>query len=364
MKPKKENSIQYVLYAVLLVFILYLAFQLAYCKAYVEVLISTGTIKHRDELFTILKTLGQKLTEAPFDFIWTDEFTFKYLRNSFFAWFIAVVAIENSKKNYIHGKEYGTARWGKLSDIKMLFSENIAKKEIKELGQRRNVIQRFFLRKKIVKHWNAEGNRIRKVLLKDAEIQEFKLRDDASKGVDISKYPKPKSKDEICAEVESIVNANIKREWKPVLYEEEYKKRIDDINSSPLYDNDAERQKQRDRAKKDFDEKCKSFYYDKDEELRIKAKYHNMDMLLTKTEKISFINQQSINMNTLIVGGSGTGKTRGYVMPNLLQAHSSYVFKNSFCFSHFNYLLMPCGLLLFSLLYLLYYLFSNKSIKI
>ena len=326
MKPKKETSIQYVLYAVLLVIVLFIAFHLAYCKAYVEVLLSTGTVSPQEELSIIFKTLGQKLKEEPFDFIWTDKYSFNYLLYGFLAWFLTVVAIENSKKNYIHGKEYGTARWGKLSDIKMLFSENIAKKEIRELGQRRNVIQRFFLRKKIVKHWTDEGNRIQKALLKDAEIQEFKLRDDASKGVDISNYPKPKSKDEISAEVASIVDANIKREWKPVLYEEEYKKRIDDINSSPLYDNDAERQKQRDRAKKDFDEKCKSFYYDKDEELRIKAKYHNMDMLLTKTEKISFINQQSINMNTLIVGGSGMGKTRGYVMPNLLQAHSSYVF--------------------------------------
>ena len=241
-------------------------------------------------------------------------------------WFIAVAAIENSKKNYIHGKEYGTARWGKLADIKMLFADNIAKKEIQDLAKRRSRIQRYFLKNKIINHWKNEGNRIKKLLIEDAEIRKFKLDDDAAKGVDISAYPKPKTKEEIELEVASIIDANIKKEWKPVLYEEEYKNRIRDIKSSPFYNSEEEKNKQKAIAKKEFNEKCNSFYNDKKEELRIKAKYHNMDMLLTKTEKISFINNQSINMNTLIVGGSGTGKTRGYVMPNLLQAHSSYVF--------------------------------------
>ena len=120
MKPKKESTIQYVLYAALLVVILYFAFHFAYCKAYTDVLISNGTINAKDEIRTIFKLLGQKLSSDPFGFIWTEEFTFNYLLYGFVGWLIVVAAIENSKKNYIHGKEYGTARWGKLSDIKML----------------------------------------------------------------------------------------------------------------------------------------------------------------------------------------------------------------------------------------------------
>ena len=73
MKPKKETSIQYILYAVLLVIVLFIAFHLAYCKAYVEVLLSTGTVSPQEELSIIFKTLGQKLKEEPFDFIWTDK---------------------------------------------------------------------------------------------------------------------------------------------------------------------------------------------------------------------------------------------------------------------------------------------------
>ena len=56
----------------------------------------------------------------------------------------------------------------------------------------------------------------------------------------------------------------------------------------------------------------------------IRKKYRDADMILTATERTSIYNFQ-INNNTLIIGGSGSGKTRSYVMPNILQAHSSYV---------------------------------------
>ena len=226
MKPKKESSIQYILYAALLLVILYFAFHYAYCKAYTGVLISNGTVNAKDEMSTILKLLCQKLTSDPFGLVWTEEFTFNYLLYGLVGWFIAVAAIENSKKNYIHGKEYGTARWGKLADIKMLFADNIAKKEIQDLAKRRSRIQRYFLKNKIINHWKNEGNRIKKLLIEDAEIRKFKLDDDAAKGVDISAYPKPKTKEGIELEVASIIDANIKKEWKPVLYEEEYKNRM------------------------------------------------------------------------------------------------------------------------------------------
>ena len=56
----------------------------------------------------------------------------------------------------------------------------------------------------------------------------------------------------------------------------------------------------------------------------IKAKYEDADMLLTKTERICMYNYE-LNNNTLIVGGAGSGKTRGYVLPNILQANASYI---------------------------------------
>jgi len=58
--------------------------------------------------------------------------------------------------------------------------------------------------------------------------------------------------------------------------------------------------------------------------LAAKKKYSDSDILLTKTEKVCMYNRE-INNNVLIIGGSGSGKTRSYVLPNILQAHGSYV---------------------------------------
>ncbi len=54
------------------------------------------------------------------------------------------------------------------------------------------------------------------------------------------------------------------------------------------------------------------------------------NVILTKTESLTMesrpVNPKyARNKNVLVVGGSGSGKTRYFVKPNLLQMHSSYV---------------------------------------
>lgn len=54
------------------------------------------------------------------------------------------------------------------------------------------------------------------------------------------------------------------------------------------------------------------------------------NIILTKTERLMMSNRpkdpkNARNKNVLVVGGSGSGKTRFFVKPNLLQMHSSYV---------------------------------------
>ena len=54
------------------------------------------------------------------------------------------------------------------------------------------------------------------------------------------------------------------------------------------------------------------------------------NIILTATERLMMSNRPKIpkyarNKNALIVGGSGSGKTRFWLKPNLLQMHSSYV---------------------------------------
>ena len=54
------------------------------------------------------------------------------------------------------------------------------------------------------------------------------------------------------------------------------------------------------------------------------------NVLLTQTERITVSSRPkepkyARNKNILVIGGSGSGKTRFFVKPNLLQCHSSYV---------------------------------------
>ena len=54
------------------------------------------------------------------------------------------------------------------------------------------------------------------------------------------------------------------------------------------------------------------------------------NVILTKTESLTMNNRPkgpktARNKNVLIVGGSGSGKTRFWLKPNLMQCHSSYV---------------------------------------
>ena len=56
----------------------------------------------------------------------------------------------------------------------------------------------------------------------------------------------------------------------------------------------------------------------------------SQNVLLTQTERITMSSRPkepkyARNKNILVCGGSGSGKTRFFVKPNLLQCHSSYV---------------------------------------
>ena len=55
-------------------------------------------------------------------------------------------------------------------------------------------------------------------------------------------------------------------------------------------------------------------------------KNFDKNILFTQTERMTLDTRQTQrNNNVLIIGGSGSGKTRFYVKPNLMQMHSSYV---------------------------------------
>ncbi len=53
-------------------------------------------------------------------------------------------------------------------------------------------------------------------------------------------------------------------------------------------------------------------------------KNHN-NIILTDDMQLSLTAQKGTNLNVCVIGGAGTGKTRNYVLPNILQANTSYV---------------------------------------
>lgn len=58
----------------------------------------------------------------------------------------------------------------------------------------------------------------------------------------------------------------------------------------------------------------------------IDNKSFDRNMLFTQTERMTLDTRVTFrNNNVLVIGGSGSGKTRFYVKPNLMQMHSSYV---------------------------------------
>ena len=64
----------------------------------------------------------------------------------------------------------------------------------------------------------------------------------------------------------------------------------------------------------------------------INSKEPDDNIILTKTESLTMAERMPSNKkkyernkNVLVIGGSGSGKTRFYVKPNIMQQHSSYV---------------------------------------
>lgn len=68
---------------------------------------------------------------------------------------------------------------------------------------------------------------------------------------------------------------------------------------------------------------------EKDIEPYMDSRYFENNVLLTQTERLTMGKPSSPkyarNKNILVIGGSGSGKTRFFVKPNIMQMHSSYV---------------------------------------
>lgn len=315
MEPRKKSSIDSVIYGVCLVIALYVAVHTATAYEYVSYMIQNGEIDHSSLVISVMNELSNRIALTPFEFV-INSHTKTFLLYTVIGWFVVVMAIESSKKNYIHGKEFGTAKWGTLSDIKDLFAVNIMKKEIERAKQIKTVWGRWKIRNSLYKECERNGK-----LIEKEKIELLKKRELGTGG-----YTKKIHREEIKKiqqETREMVNLAKRQAWKPLQLKEDYQKRLNVIKESPLY-NEDERKIQETKARNEYKQQLEDFFDTAKNIRKIEEKYKDADMILTATERISFYNFV-LNLNTLILGGSGSGKTRRYVMPNILQAHSSYI---------------------------------------
>lgn len=313
MKPKKKSSEGMIIGAITLILALALALYTAIGYEQAQLLLEQGTIKESDLVFTVLNKTAEQLTYYSSDIYFTP-YTTRFVMYFGFAWFIIVLMIVNSKKNYIHGKEFGEARWGTLNDIKDLFAINIAKVEIKKIQRLKTRLGRRAIKKERYKQCEADGQFELKKRLEEAKRRE----DDRKRSKTANKALYKEEIKNIKEEVKKDVAEAKIHAWKPSLYERDCAKEIEELKKSNFY-TESELPSKIAEIKEKYDRKTKDFF-DVDLQTRnIKDKYAHADILFTKQYKMSFYNY-ILNQNVMILGGSGAGKTRGYVMPNVLQA--------------------------------------------
>ena len=296
MKPQKKQIDNLILYGISLILIVYLTLHSAICYAEVE--------DSSPWLMPFLQALGKRIDARPFQFQ-INQYTSKFLAWSCFGWFLIVAAIENSRKNYIHGKEFGTSRWGTKKEIQDLFSDTILSKELRKAKKLKYFFGRFLIARQIQRN----HKKVKTIVVQQRLLP---LKDGLKKGT-IKKKEYEKQKKQICIDEEKQMRAAIEQEWEPFLWQREMRKKTEKIPAG-----------QKRKVKKIYTRKMREFgkeHY-KEQVKRLNNRLKNSDIILSKTEKVCVYNLE-INMNMILLGGSGAGKTRGYILSNILQLASA-----------------------------------------
>lgn len=297
-----------------LAIVVYLALQLAACWNTVQITVADKT----SAFLKFTDTIGERLSQNTFDIEW-NKYSQQYLLFGFVAWVLGIMYYFSTRKNYIAGKEFGTARWGRESDIRDMFAENIEKEEIKKAKRIRHFWTRNSVKRKAARQAKEDSRIFYMQRMKELAYEEASQK----AGGTYTRKLHNRNVEKIKEEVAESRRLALLEAWKPNKYKDDFIKSLKEIENNPLYSME-EKNSKKEEAEKLYRKKLKSFYHSKDILHEIHDKYKDADMILTKTERMSIYNYK-LNNNTLILGGSGSGKTRNYVMPNILQAHSSYV---------------------------------------
>lgn len=336
MKPKKQSNIEYVIAAVALLVVIFFSLKVGMAltdKAAIEASQKT-VVEGIDSFNMFMDCLNARLTDPSLSFTWNENVRTALMWGGF-VWLIAVAYWFTSKKKYITGKEYGTAEWGKLKDIVDLFAVNIMNKELKQAKQVKSSIGRYFAKRKAYNTCKKNAEEIKAVEL--GRLEQWKaecLPQDKRLSREQQKRKKEvlkqygEQKREIEERAKERLIDTFTEAWEPNKLKHQLDIELADIayqyQQKISITTEEQKQVAERAAKERYDKGLRDFYTGKYKVEKIKKKYENADALLTKTERISIFNY-ILNNNILILGGSGSGKTRGFVLPNILQGHSSFV---------------------------------------
>lgn len=318
MKPKQKSLAEPIIYAVVLAVVVFVCLHGAIAYETTITLVEQGQIEQSQQVLNCVNELMNRLTYESDD-IYFNDYTKQWLTWGCFGWFIVVLMITNNRKNYIHGKEFGTAKWGTQADIKDLFASTIVAQEIKKAKQVSTAIGRWRVRSNTYKECEKDGQLELKTRLASAKEREEERK---RNGTDNKKLYNEEV-NTIKAEVKENVALSKRMAWKPDQYAYDYQQRLEDIDKHPLL-TEEEKKRQKEEAKKQYLQKLADFKNSKTKIESIKKRYENADMLFTQTERVSFYNYK-LNLNNLIIGGSGSGKSRSVMLPNMLQGFCSYI---------------------------------------
>lgn len=325
MKPKKKSSLAIWIGAAALFFAVYLG----YCVGAAVHDANMDGIYGGSELFTaIMEYLTIRLSkDITDDFVWNDTVK-KSVMFSAGIWFIGVLMVySNSQRNFIHGKEYGTSKWATSSEIQSLFAKNIMNKEIQRAKRLRNPLNRYFVKKECLKESTELAEESERGRLNELESWKNELVENGEYGKE-QKTEYQKRKNQIKSDVQKKAKEIFSDTWKPDVIQKQYQETIAEIKMQAeqglAITSEKQKQEKLAEAEKKRKMSLQEFYSGNKRIEMIRKKYEDADALLTATERVSIYNYV-LNNNILIIGGTGAGKTRGFVIPNLLQAHSSFV---------------------------------------
>ena len=109
MQPKKKGMETPIVYGIFLILVLFIALHGAVAYKIAQSMVAVGELEKTKTTLTVINLLCDRIATHPTEII-INEYTKQWLLWGGFGWLIVVLMLESNHKNFIQGKEFGTAK--------------------------------------------------------------------------------------------------------------------------------------------------------------------------------------------------------------------------------------------------------------